>query len=304
MELAPQGPVRLAEDFYLLGHPAVPVFLLDGPEPVIFEAGFACLAQAYLAAARQVLGSRQPAWLLLSHAHFDHCGAAGWFQRAWPGMRTAAAPKAAKILARPNAIKLIGQLNQAAAQALSGMGQGLAGDDAFLPFTLERTLDDGQELALRGGREVRVLATPGHTWDSLSFHIPALKILVASEAVGTESPGGYIVSEFLVSYAAYAESMRRLAALEVELLCQGHHAVHRSAEARGFFAKSMAAAEQFKDWVLRLLAQEGGGVARVVELVRAGEYDHRPQPKQPLPAYLLNLEARVACLAREFGGPA
>ena len=40
-----------------------------------------------------------------------------------------------------------------------------------------------------------------------------------------------------------------------------------------------------------------------MELVRQGEYDHRTGPKQPLPAYMLNLQARVAILAQEAGQP-
>ncbi len=300
MSATAPGPIALAEDFYSLGHPTNPVFLWDGPEPVLFDAGFTCLAPAYIADARAVLGERVPAWLLISHVHFDHCGAAGWFQEAWPGLKIAAAPKAARIIERPNAIKLISQLNQATTEQLTGQGYPGIGDQPFRPFTLTRTLDDGEVLDLAHGRRVEVLATPGHTWDSLSFYLLQPKILLACEAIGTGAPDGYVVSEFLVSYQVYMDSIRRLAGLEVELLCQGHYQNHHGAEARDFFAKCLDAAEQYKDWVLRLLAQEGGDQAKVMELVKAGEYDHRPEPKQPLPAYMLNLEARVDCLAKEF----
>jgi len=300
MDEATKGPLRLAEDFYLLGHPGTPVFLWDGPEPMLFDAGFTCLTPAYLAHARAVLGSRAPAWLLISHVHFDHCGAAGWFQEAWPGLKIAAAPKAASIIQRPNAIQLISQLNQITAELLGGQERPGLGGQPFKPFTLDRTLDDGEVLELAQGR-VEVLATPGHTWDSLSFYLPQPKILLACEAIGTGAMDGYIVSEFLVSFRDYVDSIRRLAGLEVELLCQGHYRVYAGAEARAYFAKCLAAAGQYKDWVLRLLAQEDGDQAKVVELVKAGEYDHRPEPRQPLPAYMLNLQARVECLAKEFG---
>ena len=46
-----------------------------------------------------------------------------------------------------------------------------------------------------------------------------------------------------------------------------------------------------------LLTREKGDVGRVVELVKADEYDSRPEPKQPEPAYRINLEARVKHLA-------
>lgn len=300
MTASPLGPQRVAEDLYRLGHTAAPVFLWDGPEPVLFEAGFTCLTPLYLEHAKQVLGSRAPAWLLISHVHFDHCGAAGWFQEAWPGLKIAAAPKAESILQRPNAIKLITQLNRTTAQVLAKRRREGVSQEPFKPFTLERTLDDGDALELAGGRRVEVLATPGHTWDHLSFYLPGPKTLLASEATGIEATGGYIVTEFLVSYRAYVQSIRRLAGLEVELLCHGHNNIYKGAAARTYFDNSLAAAELFKDWVLRLIQQEQGDLDQVVELVRIGDYDHRPEPKQPLPAYMLNLEARVARLAQEF----
>lgn len=297
------GPLEIAPGLYRLGPPWVPSFLLDAPQPALFDAGFACLTQAYLDDARAVLGERTPAWLFLSHVHFDHCGAAGWLQEAWPEMRLAAAPKAAQIITRPNALKLIAQLNQAAAQEYFAAGGPRQSRHEFRPFTLDRTLDEGDEIDLGGGLSVQVLATPGHTWDSLSFYIPEKRILLASEAVGTDAPAGYIVSEFLVSYEAYQQNLHRLGALAVDTLCPGHHAVHAGPQAARHIGRSLAAAEQFKDWVLRLLVQEEGDLARVAESVRAGEYDHRPGPKQPLAAYMLNLQARVATLAREAGYP-
>lgn len=298
-----EGPFEIAPGLHLLGNSSVPSFLLDAPQPALFDAGFACLTQSYLDDARQVLGERAPAWLFLSHVHFDHCGAAGWLQEAWPEMRIVAAPKSAQIITRPNALKLIAKLNQAAAQEYFAAGGPRQSRHEFKPFTLERTVDDGDEIDLGGGISVRVLATPGHTWDSLSFYVPNKRILFASEAVGTDAPGGYIVSEFLVSYDAYQESLHRLAQLEVKTLCPGHHAVHTGPAAKGHIRRGLASAEQFREWVLRLLAQEDGQVERVVGLVRAGEYDHRPGPKQPLAAYMLNLQARVAVLAREAGYP-
>lgn len=292
---------RLVEDFYILGHQASPVFLLDGPRPVLFEAGFSCLTRYYLQDARQVLGRRRPELLLLTHSHFDHLGGAAWFLEAFPGLQAAAAPKAAAVLRRPNALRLIGELNRSAAETINRVTGGLATDQPFKPFVIERVVDEGQEIELGPDLSVRVLATPGHTWDCLSYYIPQKKILIASEAVGTGLPEGGLVTEFLVDYEAYVNSIRRLAGLEVELLCQGHHQVYLGRSAREFFGQSLAAAREFRDWVLALLHQEGGDVERVIELVKAGEYDTRRNPRQSLPAYLLNLGARVRHLAQVAG---
>lgn len=292
---------QVVEDFHLLGHQGNPVFLLDGPRPVLFDAGFSFLARLYLQDARAVLGRRCPELLLLTHSHFDHCGSAAWFLDEFPGLKVAAAAKAQAVLARPNALKLIGELNQAAAEVRPDAAGGLAGNQPFKPFVVEDVVDEGDEIELGPELTVRVLATPGHTWDSLSYYIPQKKILITGEAVGTGVAGGNINTEFLVDYRAYVESIERLSRLEVEILCQGHHQIYLGKYARDFFGQSLAAAREFKDWVLALLEQEGGQVEPVMQLVKAAEYDSRGGPRQTLPAYLLNLRARVSHLAQVAG---
>ncbi len=292
---------QVVEDFHILGHQGNPVFLLDGPQPVLFEAGFSCLTRLYLQDARAVLGRRSPDMLFLTHSHFDHCGGAAWFLEEFPGLKILAAPKAQAVLARPNALKLIAELNQAAAQVMARVTGGLSGDKPFKPFVVAGTVDEGDELELGPDLTLKVLATPGHTWDSLSYYIPQKKILIASEAAGTGLIGGTITTEFLVDYEAYVAGIERLSKLEVEVLCQGHHQVYLGQAAHDFLGRSLAAAREFKNWVLALLQQESGDVERVVTLVKAAEYDSRTGPRQPLPAYLLNVTARVNHLAQVAG---
>jgi 2-aminobenzoylacetyl-CoA thioesterase len=292
---------QVVENFHLLGHQGNPVFLLDGPRPVLFDAGFSCLTSFYLRDARAVLGRRCPELLLLTHSHFDHCGGAAGFLDEFPGLKVMAAPKAQAVLARPNALKLIGELNQAAAEVMAQATGGRTGNQPFKPFAVEGVVDGGDEIELGPDLSVRVLATPGHTWDSLSYYIPQKKILIAGEALGTGLAGGSITTEFLVDYQAYVDSIERLSKLEVEVLCQGHHQIYLGKYAHDFFGQSLASARKFKDWVLELLEQEGGQVERVMQLVKAVEYDSRSGPRQPLPAYLLNLRARVKHLAKVGG---
>jgi len=50
---------QIVENFYSIGHPAIPVFLLDGVHPVIFDAGFAFLGELYTADIKKIIGNRQ-----------------------------------------------------------------------------------------------------------------------------------------------------------------------------------------------------------------------------------------------------
>jgi len=103
---------KIAEGFYVTGFSAVPVYLLDAPEPVLFDAGWSFIARLYERDIREVLGERRPAHLFLSHSHFDHLGAASFFKRVWPDIKIGGSPRIPEILARPGAVQLIRDLSR------------------------------------------------------------------------------------------------------------------------------------------------------------------------------------------------
>lgn len=292
---------RLAPGLYGLGNHHTPCFLLEGSQPVLIEGGLSCLTRHYLKDARELLNGRQPSHLFLTHAHYDHCGAAGYLKKAFPQMEICAAAKAASIVTRPNAIKLITQLNQEVARYAQTLGLEDPSLEDFVPFEVERVLDDGEEVELEGGLTIRALATPGHTWDSMSYYVPQRGYLFCGEALGTDRNDGYLVTELLVGYDVYEQSILKLAELEVEVICQGHYTVHSGKVARDYFRRALDSTREFKQWVFDILEQEGGDVRRTMQRVKEGEWDPKPEPKQPLPAYLLNLEPRIKCMAQSAG---
>ena len=289
---------KLTDFFHVLGSKHFPTHMLLGPKPVLFEAGLSCLGPVYVKEVEKILKDGQPQLLFLTHAHFDHCGAAGFLQQSWPQLKIAASRLAADISGRPNALKTISGLNAAATDWVENAAPGLSANTPFQPFTVDVILTDGDRIELPGGLTVQVLETPGHTWDSLSFYIPEIKLLVAGEAVGCTSPTGFLSTEFLVDFDRYIESIERLAGLNVDILCQSHHQVFTGEDARTVLRRSIPAALEFKQRVEQLLHEENGQVEKVVARIKSEEYDSQPDPKQPEPAYLLNIHARVKALAR------
>ena len=102
--------------FYYLGFKNVPIFLFDGPEPVIFDAGVTCAGDIYVKSHPFYSGTKATtAWLCITHVHWDHCGAASATckkKKASTKMKIAATSMAANILQRPNALSLTNRLNQ------------------------------------------------------------------------------------------------------------------------------------------------------------------------------------------------
>jgi glyoxylase-like metal-dependent hydrolase (beta-lactamase superfamily II) len=291
----------IRDGFYALGLNWSAMYLLDGRRPVLFESGFACAAKLYKKDLVAILGKRSPEILFITHMHWDHCGSAAYFKKEFPSLKIAASDRAAQIIKRPNALKLIASLSEEVVPLVAAAPE--IDDtqllrDAFRPFDVDILLHDGQTIELEEDLTVEVLATPGHTRDHISYYIPERRILVATEATGGLDRAGNIITEFLVDFDLYMASLRRLASLDVEILCQGHHFVFVGADqVKRFFARSIEEAERFKAHVFELLDSESGSVERVVKRVKHEQWDTNTSIKQAEGAYLLNLRARVSHLA-------
>jgi len=291
---------QIIEDFYSIGHPAIPVFLMDGVRPLIFDAGFAFLGEIYAGEIKKILGARQPEYLFLTHAHFDHCGSVSILKKHFPLMKVITSKKAKDILGRPNAIKLIKALNQASEEMAGDIEIDFALSGEFEPFKIDKTVKDDDILNISNGLNIRVIETPGHTSDCLSYYIQEKKILISSEAAGQPDHTGYIVSDCLLDFDQYFSSMKRLSLLDIEILCPGHLFVYTGDDAKKYLRESMLECERFRKQVERCLDEEGGDLDRVKVRIKKMEYDGNDGPKQPEPAYLLNLEARIKAVAKKM----
>jgi len=293
-----------ADGLYVTGLPWSPVYLLDGARPVLFEAGFACMGRHYVEGIRSVVKEKRPEILFLTHVHWDHCGGTSYIGESFPGIKVAASERAASIIKRPNAQNLIKTLSKDVMSFINKYyGISLTGmlDDPFKPFNVDMVLEDGQTIGVDEDLSVRVIATPGHTRDHLSYYIPERKILIATESSGVQDRVGTIVPEFLVDYDMYVASLKRLMEFPAEVLCQGHHFVFAGREeVNNFLARSLREAEHFKTHVLELLRSGNGSIEEAARKVKAEQYDRNPGPKQTEKAYLLNLRSRITHLAERF----
>lgn len=285
---------EIAENLYLLGHPSAPVYLFDnGIHPVVFDAGFSIMGNRYIEDIRAILKHREPSFLLLSHSHFDHCGAAGIMKNAFPQMSVLASPHAKAVLKKESALQLIRKLSREANALAGGLGVDDDNHLDFLPFSIDKTLSDGDILPLGGNLTLHVIETPGHTRDSLSFHIPEKGILLSAEALGIPDASGYIITECLSNYDQYVASMHKLMALKPEVLCLGHYKAFSGSDAMRYIDESMAHCFEFKELVASFLSQENDDLERVMARFRKLEYDGKREDAHPETAYYINLNARI-----------
>ncbi len=275
---------------YSLGPAEVPSILLDGDHPVLFDAGVYALGPHYLGEIRKVLGDRMPEYLLLTHMHYDHCGAAGYLKRMFPELKIGASPEGSVIITKPSAIDLITRLNNISGDA----------DISFEPFTVDQLLGNGDVITVAENLHVEIIKTPGHTRDMLTYYIPEMKAMIPSESVGVPGSTEYIFSEFLIDYDIYMDSLKKLQSYDVDIMIIAHGVYLTGEDARSYIPKAIDCTVRFRDRLESLIRQNGEDFESIALQVKKEEYDILPGPKQPEKSYLINLNAKIRTVARHM----
>lgn len=288
---------KICDGFYSTGYHFMPAFLLASKTPVLFDAGVTAVGPKYLKDIRTHLGNADRlGYILLTHSHYDHCGACPFLKRKIKGLKIAASAHAAKVLEKPSAVELMRTLSKTFEKTFKDIIENE--DVSFDPVVIDLILKDGDELDYGGGWKVRVIETPGHTKDSLSYYIPRIKTLIAGEAVGVYSNHG-IQPEFSSSYIDYMASLEKLATLDIDILAMAHMHILTRDDARKHIRRSIESTVSFKERIENYLDMFGGDREKVIETIFREDHDETQALRQDRKSFLLNLNAKVRVIAEK-----
>nr|WP_314844685.1 MBL fold metallo-hydrolase [uncultured Microbacterium sp.] len=286
-----------------LGERFIAMYLLVGSESaLLFDTGIADSIQGTLLPALAEIGFDLEGlrWVVTSHCDFDHTGG---------NAALAAAAPSAQFLAGRADVAMTEDVELLISDRYGEFAERDGFDDppettaevrrstGLVP--VHRALDGGETLDL-GDRTVEVLAVPGHSPGHLALWDAANRTLLISDAVlGETVPTADGRAAFPPTYrdtAAYVDSIRRLRALDAELLLTAHYPVFEGDEVNRFLDASLAYVDRIDGVIEDVLS--GGEDLTSLDLIHRSAAALGPWPSAAA-EYLIfpmtgNLERLVA----------
>jgi glyoxylase-like metal-dependent hydrolase (beta-lactamase superfamily II) len=192
-----------------LVHPQVNCFLVQAEVPVLVDAGTELQGQAVVEELRAA--GVTPAFVLVTHADFDHSGGADTVREATGAPVVAPAAERPLLTGETRRRLLVRTMIRAVNR----------GRSPRMP-TVDRWISDGEVVA-----GIEAIATPGHTPGHTAYRLGTT--LLAGDAVITGETFREPVAMFCVDVEEARRSIERLATLELDLAVSGHGRPSRNA---------------------------------------------------------------------------
>jgi len=272
--------------------PMFPVYLLRFERSVMIDSGITTGVPAMRAAIRELLPSKGPDDLLLTHSHWDHAGGAFELQPEM-GFSVLGSRRTVELLQKPRVCEFIHHLNQEHARQHHADPP-----PPYAPLERMQALEEGDRVELGAGHWLEVFATPGHTRCSLAFLLGPEGILFPGDAVGVTERDGSIKPLFLSDYDEYERSLEKLQGLEAEALCFSHNQVLAGKQrVRDFLAASLERTRNVREKIRRRL---DAGLERdqIAKELYAEEFP-LPTVMGPMEALIINLRAMILAVEKQ-----
>ena len=181
-------------------------------------------------------------YLVISHAHHDHCGAVPYLIAKYPHIQKVASPYCTHILNKSQPVRLMREVNRKSLESLNRphIHDGISLD--FHSFPIERQVADGDQIELGGGLTLQFYLTPGHSRCSLTAYVPELNAMFPADAMPFPEPGKRVLTVTANhDYDEYIHSLEKMESLPIRLVAYEHGCVLIGEEAAAIIPKSLAA---------------------------------------------------------------
>ncbi|MDW8041810.1 MAG: MBL fold metallo-hydrolase [Nitrososphaerota archaeon] len=253
---------------------------------VLFDTGYSSSSHVVIKALREI--GVEPNGLetvVVTHAHLDHCGALPEILERYPKARALVHEKAYKYMIDP------GRLVEAARALFGDFYFAKMGGMSPAPEQRVEIVDDGDELSV-GGRNLRIIYTPGHAPHHLSVVIDPLRYVVTGDAVTHKSP--LFVRQIpptvppRFDHEEYVRSLRKIFDHDPKLLLRPHFGPSLPAE--NALSEETATVSWWMDRVRRLKRELNDPISiawRIIDEDLGGRADVNPYVRDAVRIFAL-----------------
>lgn len=172
-------------DTYALGQAGtVGAYLLKGPKPALVDCGYASSYQNVLAGLAEAgVMPTDVRYIIPTHVHLDHAGAAGRLVREMPNAEVIAHERSTPHLVDP------ARLVESSTMVFGKEIMALYGEPEPIPPGRITSVGKEQHVDLGDGMTVTLMHAPGHAPHQISVLLDKTKALLTADAVGIVYPG-------------------------------------------------------------------------------------------------------------------
>ncbi len=172
-------------DTYALGQPGtVSAYLVRGPKPTLVDCGYASSYENVLAGLAEVgVMPTDVRYLVPTHVHLDHAGAAGRLLKEMPNAEVIAHERSVPHLVDPS------RLVQSATSVFGPVIMGLYGSPDPIPAGRVTAVGEEASLDLGDGLSATLIHSPGHAPHQISVLLDQTKTMLTADAVGVVYAG-------------------------------------------------------------------------------------------------------------------
>jgi glyoxylase-like metal-dependent hydrolase (beta-lactamase superfamily II) len=202
---------------------SVAAYLLKGSKTALVDCGYATSAEVVLEGLKELnLSPAEIDYVIPTHVHLDHAGAAGYLVERMPRAKVIAHERGVPHLVDPS------RLIQSATSVFGEEMIRMYGAPKGIPA--ERITSVGEEMHIDlGGLSLTVIHSPGHAPHQISVYVEEEKVLIAADAVGIIYPSLGVVMPTTpppsLNPAELGRTADRLGQMDSRLLLAPHFGV-------------------------------------------------------------------------------
>ncbi|MBC8273856.1 MAG: MBL fold metallo-hydrolase [Chloroflexi bacterium] len=253
-------PGKVTERLDLLGTREICLYLLRGRDMMIIGGGMSWIAPSLEAQFSAMdFEPQKVKYLVISHSHFDHCGAVPYLKRKFPHIQILASAYSEKIFTKEKAVNSIAAADKYVIDKLGLQSEYERLNLKFDGIHVDRIIKESDVIDLGEGIEVNFLEVPGHTRCSIATYVPKLKALFPADAVPppTDDTEALFFPGPQYNFGTYKQSMTRLASLEVEVFASEHYGVVTGDRASQILQEGLRQTDRLENRIIELYRQTG-----------------------------------------------